>query len=129
MGKMDYSIKNLEQCIKDLFINAENQLDKNYNFKDTFTRAIEKDIPHTVRIFSRWDNDMDCFSAISLSFWRIEGSKLIVELAVYDRCSGYKASVGVACCSTPDEVLDWLKESDSIPKCIESACYLISILD
>ncbi len=129
MGTINYSIANLEHCINNLFANAETELESLHNFKEEFSFAIKKDIPKTIRVFSRWENDEDCFSATSLTFWRIEGSKLLIELAVYDRFSGYKATNVVHSCTTPDEVFEWLKESGSITSCLETAVELISMLD
>lgn len=129
MGTNSYNKANLEECIKILFKNVETELETKHNFKETFNYAIEKDIPKTIRIFSRWDNDEDCFSATSLSFWRIEGSKLLIELAVYARYSGYKATNVVGSCSTPDEVFEWLKDSKSLSECIHTANELISMLE
>lgn len=128
MGRAKYIQKNLEQCIITLLENAQRELEPVHNFTKEFTYAIEKDICLTIRIFSRWDSDEDCFSATSLSFWRIEGSKLLIELAVYDK-SGYKATCGVGICNTPQEALDWLEKEETLINCIESADYLISLLD
>ena len=129
MGSYKYNHENLEQCIRILIGNAKRELEPVHNFTKEFTYAIEKDICRTIRIFSRWDSDEDCFSATSLSFWRIEGSKLLIELAVYDKFSGYKATYGVGVCNTPQEALDWLEKEETLINCIESADYLINLLD
>lgn len=129
MGTISYNKSNLEECIRILLANAKTELESVHKFRESFNYAIEKDIPRTIRVFSRWDDNEDCFSATSLSFWRIEGSKIIVELAVYDKYSGYKATEGVGYCSTPDEVYEWLNDNESLPKCIETALELISMLD
>ncbi len=128
MAKPTYNPENLEQCIRILIGNAKRELEPVHNFTKEFTYAIEKDICCTIRIFSRWDSDEDCFSATSLSFWRIEGSKLLIELAVYDK-SGYKATCGVGVCNTPQEALDWLEKEETLINCIESADYLIPLLN
>ena len=129
MGTNSYNKTNLEECVRILFKNVETELESIHNFKKTFNYAIEKDISRTIRIFSRWDDEKDSFSATSLTFWRIEGSKLLIELAVYDRYSGYKATNVVASCSTPDEVFEWLKDDKSFLECIHTADELITMLD
>ncbi len=129
MGTNSHNKTNLEECVRILFENTKTELESIHKFTESFNYAIEKDIPKTIRIFSRWDNDDDCFSATSFSFWRIEGSKLLIELAVYDKYSGYKATSVVGSCSTPDEVFEWLKDSKSLSECIHTANELISMLD
>ena len=129
MGAINYNPENLKNCIITLFTNAETQLESVHNFKIVFNHAIKNDIPETIRVFSKWENDEDCFSATSLTFWRIEGSKLLIELAVYDRFSGYKATHVMYSCTTPDEAFEWLKDNESIPLCFETAIELISLLD
>ena len=129
MGTNCYNKTNLEECVRILFKNAETELESIHKFTESFNYAIEKDIPKTIRIFSRWNNVDDCFSATSLTFWRIEGSKLLIELAVYDKFSGYKANSVVSSCFTPDEVFEWLKDTKSLPECILTANELISMLD
>lgn len=119
----------MKECIRNLFANAETELESKHNFTKTFNYAIEKDIPQTIRVFSRWDNDEDSFSATSLTFWRIEGSDILIELAVYDRYSGYKATRVVSSHSTPDKVFEWLKNNESISMCIEAANDLIALLE
>lgn len=129
MRTINYSKSNLKHCINNLFANAETELESIHNFKEVFNFAIKKDLPKTIRVFSRWESDEDCFSAISLTFWRIEGSKLLIELAVYDRFSGYKATNVMYSCTTPDEVFEWLNNNKSKSMCFETAIELISMLD
>ena len=129
MDQYTYSKENLAQCIQGLFTNTVDELERRYNFREEFNKAIEQDIPLNIRWFSRWNNEGDCFSATSLSFWRIEGSKLIIELAVYDKYSGYKATFGVGYCDTPEEIFEWLETPGSIQKCIECAEELIEMFD
>lgn len=53
MGTNSYNNANFEECVRFLFKNAETALDSIHKFTESFNYAIEKDIPKTIRIFSR----------------------------------------------------------------------------
>lgn len=129
MGRKSYNDGHLVQCVRNLFAKARVEFDTLHDIRAKFTEAIAKDIPAKSMVISRWNEEEDCFTATSLTVWRIEGSKILIEFAVYVDYSDYKSTIGVGVVDTPDEVFEWLDKEESFEKCINKVDDMISWID
>ncbi len=129
IGRKSYRKENLAQCIKNLFSQARYELKTIHNIENSFSRAIAENSPLKVKVFSMWDNEEDCFYATSFSIWRIEDSKIIIDLSVYVKYSDYMSSIIVGTSDTPNGIFEWLRMEDSVNICTLKANKLISNIE
>ena len=124
-----YNTHHLHQCVRNLFAQAKYELRAVHGIEERFAKAIERDEYSKVKVFSLWDNGEDCFYAMAFNVWRIKGSKILLELAVYVNYSDYMAEGVVGSVESPVDVFAWLNDKGNLQLCVERAKKLISQID
>ena len=82
------------------------------------------------KVLSLWDNDGDCFYTTALELIRINyDSQIMVDLSVYVKYSDYTCSCAMGLCETPEKVFEWLRDPDSLQKCLDKIDGLIDNID
>ena len=82
------------------------------------------------KVFSLWDNEDDCFYATALELIRLNyDSKIMIDLSVYVKYSDYTCSCAIGQCDTPEEVFEWLRNPESLQKCLDKIDGLIDNID
>lgn len=112
---MRYNKESLHQCVRNLFDKARFELRK------------KKHLPFSDLVISHWEESEEPFSATGFKLWKTEGSKIIVEFAVY--CEDYKATVVVGNLEHAHEIYGWLADPESLDLCIEWSDHLMKQFD
>jgi uncharacterized protein YaeQ len=82
------------------------------------------------KVFSLWDNDGDCFYATALELIRLNNdSKIMIDLSVYVKYSDYTCSCAMGLCEKPEDVFEWLRNPESLQKCLDKIDGLIDNID
>lgn len=123
-----YKKENLQQCVRNLFAQARYEFRAIHNielkFKTDFSDML------MFKVFSLWENDYDCFYATALELIRIHSdSQIMVDLSVYVNDSDYTCSCPMGLCETPEEVFEWLKNPESLQKCLDKIHKLVKNID
>ncbi len=124
---MRYNKENLHQCVRNLFEKAGCELKEVRDFAKVHNGEIERNLPFSDLVISRWEESEEPFSATGFKLWRIEDPKIMVEFAVY--CSDYKATAVVGNLEHPHEIFGWLDDPESLDLCLEWSDYLLKRFD
>ena len=123
-----YRQEHLQQCVRNLFAQARYEFRAIHNieckFKIDFSDMLK------CKVFSLWESDGDCFYATALELIRINyDSKIMIDLSVYVKYSDYTCSCAMGLCETPEEVFEWLRNPESLQKCLDKIEGLIDNID
>ena len=123
-----YKTENLHQCVKNLFAQARYEFRAIHNIEHKFKTDSSDMLKF--KVFSLWENGDDCFYATALELIRIHNdSQIMVDLSVYVKYSDYTCSCAMGLCDTPEEVFEWLKNPESLQKCLDKIDELIDNID
>lgn len=124
-----YNKQNLQQCVRNLFAQARYEFRAIHDIESKFKIAAVEGMIKS-KVFSLWDNEDDCFYATALELIRVNSdSKIMIDLSVYVKYSDYTCSSAMGLCETPEEVYEWLKNPDSLKKCLMKVEGLIDNID
>lgn len=124
-----YNKKNLQQCVMNLFAQARYEFKVIHNIECKFKNAVGEGMTKS-KVFALWENDGDCFYATALELIRLNNdSKIMIDLSVYVKYSDYTCSSAVGLCEKPDDVFDWLRNPESLQKCLDKIDRLIANID
>lgn len=123
-----YSKENLQQCVRNLFAQAQYEFRAIHDIENKFKCNLSEML--RVKVFSLWKNDDDCFYATALELIRAQNdSQIMVNLSVYVKYSDYTCSCPMGLCDTPEDVFEWLKSPDALQKCLDRVDRLIGDID
>lgn len=123
-----YKKENLQQCVRNLFAQARYEFRAIHNIEHKFKTDSSDMLKF--KVFSLWENSDDCFYATALELIRIHNdSQIMVDLSVYVKYSDYTCSCAMGLCDTPEEVFEWLKNPESLQKCLDKIDELIDNID
>lgn len=121
--------QNLQQCVRNLFAQARYEFRAIHDIEWKFKIAVGEGMTK-FKVFSLWDNDDDCFYATALELIRLNyDSKILIDLSVYVKYSDYTCSSAMGQCETPEEVFEWLRNPESLQKCLDKIERLIDNID
>ena len=124
-----YKKENLQQCVRNLFAQARYEFKAIHNIEWKFKIAVGEGMTR-FKVFSLWDNEDDCFYATALELIRCNyDSKIMIDLSVYVKYSDYKCSCVMGNCETPEGVFEWLREPESLQKCLDEIDGLIENIE
>lgn len=124
-----YNKENLQQCVKNLFAQARYEFRAIHDIESKFKIAVGEGMTKP-KVFSIWDNEDDCFYATALELIRVNyDSKIMIDLSVYVKYSDYTCSSAMGLCETQEEVLEWLRNPESLQKCLDKIDGLIDNID
>ena len=124
-----YNKQNLQQCVKNLLAQARYEFQAIHNIECKFKIAVGEGMTKS-KVFSLWDNDGDCFYATALELIRLnDDSKIMVDLSVYVKYSDYISSCVMGQCEEPEDVFEWLRNPESLQKCLDKIDGLIANID
>ena len=123
-----YKKENLQQCVRNLFAQAQYEFRAIHNIEYRFKNEINDMLKF--KVFSLWKNENDCFYATALELIRIHNdSKIMIDLSVYVKYSDYTCSCAMGLCETPNDVFEWLRDPESLQKCLSKIDELIDNID
>ena len=121
-----YKKENLQQCVRNLFAQARYEFKAIHNIECKFNMAVGEGMTKS-KVFSLWDNDGDCFYATALELIRLNyDSKIMIDLSVYVKYSDYTCSCAMCLCEKPEDVFEWLRNPESLRKCLDKVDGLIA---
>ena len=124
-----YKKENLQQCVRNLFAQARYEFKAIHNIEWKFKIDVGEGMTK-FKVFSLWENDNDCFYATALELIRLNyDSKIMIDLSVYVKYSDYTCSCAMGLCETPEEVFEWLRNPESLQKCLDKIEGLIDNID
>lgn len=124
-----YKKENLQQCIRNLFAQARYEFRAIHNIECKFKISVEERMTK-FKVFSFWENGNDCFYGTALELIRIDSnSKILIDLSVYVKYSDYTCSCVMGACQIPEDVFEWLRNPDSLQKCMDKIEGLIDNID
>jgi len=123
-----YNKEHLQQCVRNLFAQARYEFKVVLNLEDKFNAASGKGMTEC-KVFSSWENDMDCFYATGFKVWKFNGSKIMIDLYVYVKYSEYTCSCVMGSSDTPEGVFEWLRDPDSLAKCLAKVEKLVDDIE
>lgn len=124
-----YNKENLQQCVKNLFAQARYEFRAIHDIEWKFNRPVEERMIKS-KVYSLWDNADDCFYATALELTQVNSdSRIMIDMSVYVKYSDYTSSCAMGLCEAPEEVFDWLRNPDSLQKCLNKIVGLIDNID
>ena len=125
MSIYNYDKEHLHQCVRNLFFQAEYDLEVVHKIEHTFPGDVPEGEYREIKVLSRWANDSDCFFSTVFSLMSSGGS-IMINFAVYVKFSHYTLWWPVKRCQDSREVFDWLADPSALKACIELSDYLIN---
>lgn len=124
-----YQKGNLQQCVRNLFAQARYEFRVVHDIERKFGGVSGGEMIRS-KVFSLWDNGADCFYGTALELISLGGdSEIMVDLSVYVKYSDYTCSCAVGLCKSPEDVFAWLKDPESLQKCLDRIDRLIADID
>lgn len=124
-----YKKENLQQCVRNLFAQAHYEFRTIHNIEWKFKISVGDGITK-FKVISYWNNENDCFYGTALELLRVNyDSKILVDLYVFVKYSDYTCSCVMGACETPEDVFEWLKNPESLQKCLDKIDELIDNID
>lgn len=124
-----YKKENLQQCVRNLFAQAHYEFRAIHNIEWKFKISVGDGITK-FKVISYWNNENDCFYGTALELLRVNyDSKILVDLYVFVKYSDYTCSCVMGACETPVDVFEWLKNPESLQKCLDKIDELIDNID
>lgn len=124
-----YNKENLQQCVRNLFAQARYEFRAIHDIESKFKTSVGEGMTKS-KVFSIWDNADDCFYATALELIRVNyDSQIMIDLSVYVKYSDYTCSCAMGLCETPEEVFEWLRNPESLQKCLNKIEGLIGNID
>lgn len=124
-----YKKENLQQCVRNLFAQARYEFRAIHNIEWKFNTSVGEGMTK-FKVFSLWDNGNDCFYGTALELIRIDSdSKIMIDLSAYVKYSDYTCSCVMGACETPDKVFEWLRNPESLQKCLDKIDELVDNID
>lgn len=124
-----YKKENLQQCVRNLFAQARYEFRTIQDIECKFNITVGTKSLKS-KVYSFWDNQDDCFYATALELIKTGyDSKILIDLSVYVKYSDYTCSCAMGLCETPEDVFDWLRNPESLQKCLDKIDELIANID